>query len=63
MKHLESKARGTEQLKWQNIHADDLPAEVKKSFDATFDARLRVASRALSPCGRGHNGVSTNSNG
>jgi hypothetical protein len=23
-----------EELKWQNIDADDLPAEVKKSFDA-----------------------------
>ena len=23
-----------EELKWQNIHADDLPAAVKKSFDA-----------------------------
>ena len=27
-----------EELKWQNIHADDLPAEVKKSFDAMVDA-------------------------
>jgi hypothetical protein len=23
-----------EELKWQNIDADDLPAEVKNSFDA-----------------------------
>ena len=35
-----------EELKWQNIDADDLPAEVKKSFDtmveaeATFKANL-----------------------
>jgi hypothetical protein len=27
-----------EELKWQNIDADDLPAEVKKSFDAMFEA-------------------------
>jgi hypothetical protein len=27
-----------EELKWQNIKADDLPAEVKKSFDAMVDA-------------------------
>jgi hypothetical protein len=27
-----------EELKWQNIQADDLPAEVKKSFDAMVDA-------------------------
>ena len=27
-----------EELKWQNIHADDLPAEVKKSFDAMVEA-------------------------
>jgi hypothetical protein len=25
-------------LKWQNIDADDLPAEVKKSFDAMVEA-------------------------
>ena len=29
-------ARG--ELKWQNIDADDLPAEVKKSFDAMVEA-------------------------
>src|SRR5262249_35431068 len=27
-----------EELKWQNIHADDLPAAVKKSFDAMVEA-------------------------
>jgi hypothetical protein len=27
-----------EELKWQNIDADDLPAEVKKSFDAMLEA-------------------------
>jgi hypothetical protein len=27
-----------EELKWQNIDADDLPAEVKKSFDAMAEA-------------------------
>jgi hypothetical protein len=27
-----------EELKWQNIDADDLPAAVKKSFDAMVDA-------------------------
>jgi hypothetical protein len=27
-----------EELKWQNIDADDLPAEVKKSFDAMIEA-------------------------
>jgi hypothetical protein len=27
-----------EELKWQNIDADDLPAEVKKSFDALVAA-------------------------
>jgi hypothetical protein len=27
-----------EELKWQNIDADDLPAGVKKSFDAMVEA-------------------------
>ena len=27
-----------EELKWQNNDADDLPAEVKKSFDAMVEA-------------------------
>jgi hypothetical protein len=27
-----------EELKWQNIDANDLPAEVKKSFDAMVEA-------------------------
>ena len=27
-----------EELKWQNIDADDLPAQVKKSFDAMVEA-------------------------
>ena len=30
-----------EELKWQNIDADDLPAAVKKSFDAMVDAEVR----------------------
>jgi hypothetical protein len=29
-----------EELKWQNIDADDLPAEVKKSFDAMVEAEV-----------------------
>jgi hypothetical protein len=28
-----------EELKWQNIDADDLPAEVRKSFDAMVEQR------------------------
>jgi hypothetical protein len=28
-----------EELKWQNIDADDLPAAVKKSFDAMLRQR------------------------
>jgi hypothetical protein len=31
-------AMAREDLKWQNIHADDLPAAVKKSFDAMVEA-------------------------
>ena len=27
-----------EELKWHNINADDLPAAVKKSFDAMVEA-------------------------
>ena len=27
-----------EELKWQNIDADDLPTDVKESFDAMIDA-------------------------
>jgi hypothetical protein len=33
-----SKTMAREELKWQNINADDLPAEVKKSFDAMVEA-------------------------
>src|SRR6516162_1843464 len=33
-----SKTMAREELKWQNIHADDLPAAVKKSFDAMVEA-------------------------
>ena len=29
-----SKTMAREELKWQNIDADDLPSDVKKSFDA-----------------------------
>jgi hypothetical protein len=32
------KTMAREELKWQNIDADDLPAEVKKSFDAMVEA-------------------------
>jgi hypothetical protein len=31
-------AMAKEELKWQNIDADDLPATVKKSFDAMVEA-------------------------
>jgi hypothetical protein len=30
-----------EELKWQNIDADDLPAAVKKSFDAMLEAEAK----------------------
>src|SRR5439155_10846606 len=33
-----SKTMVREELKWQNIDADDLPADVKKSFDAMVEA-------------------------
>src|SRR5258707_5103871 len=33
-----AKTMAREELKWQNIDADDLPAEVKKSFDAMVEA-------------------------
>jgi hypothetical protein len=29
-----------EELKWQNIDADDLPSAVKKSFDAMVEAEV-----------------------
>src|SRR5215472_1009767 len=35
-----SKTMAREELKWQNIDADDLPAEVKKSFDAMVEAEV-----------------------
>jgi hypothetical protein len=35
---LEQSMATREELKWQNINADDLPAEVKKSFEAMVDA-------------------------
>jgi hypothetical protein len=31
----------SESPKWQNIDADDLPADVKKSFDAMVEAESR----------------------
>ena len=31
-----------EELKWQNIDADDLPAEVKKSFNAMVEAEATL---------------------
>ena len=30
------------ELKWQNIDADDLPADVKKSFDAMVEAEATL---------------------
>jgi hypothetical protein len=33
-----SKVTAREEFKWQNIDADDLPAAVKKSFDAMVEA-------------------------
>jgi len=36
-----------EELKWQNIDADDLPAAVKKSFDAMVEAE--AAFKAADP--------------
>ena len=38
-----------EELKWQNIHADDLPADVKQSFDALVAAEARAYARAALP--------------
>src|SRR5262249_12210499 len=35
-----SKTMAREELKWQNIDADDLPAEVKRSLDAMVDAEV-----------------------
>jgi len=35
-----------EELKWQNIAADDLPAEVKKSFNAMVEAEEGRRSHA-----------------
>jgi hypothetical protein len=38
-----------EELKWRNIDADDLPAAVKKSFDAMVEAEAaRIAPRIAS---------------
>jgi hypothetical protein len=34
----QEQAMAKEELKWQNIDADDLPAAVKKSFDAMVEA-------------------------
>jgi hypothetical protein len=33
-----SQTMAREELKWQNIDADDLPADIKKSFDAMVEA-------------------------
>ena len=35
-----------EELKWQNIDADDLPAEVKKSSDAMVEAEAAFGKAA-----------------
>ena len=36
--YIRCKTMVREELKWQNIDADDLPAHVKKSFDAMVEA-------------------------
>ena len=36
-----------EELKWQNIDADDLPAQVKKSFDAMVEAEAAFKADLL----------------
>src|SRR5215510_1188602 len=36
--YIRCKTMAREELKWQNIDADDLPAAVKKSFDAMVKA-------------------------
>jgi hypothetical protein len=38
-----------EELKWQNIDADDLPAHVKKSFDAMVEAEFGKAAEERRP--------------
>src|SRR5262249_18884000 len=37
-----SKTMAREELKWQNIDADDLPAQVQKSFDAMVEAEAAL---------------------
>jgi hypothetical protein len=39
------KTMAREELKWQNIDADDSPAEVKKSFDAMVEPKGRIQGR------------------
>jgi hypothetical protein len=34
-----------EELKWQNIDADDLPADVKQSFDAMIEAEAAFKAK------------------
>ena len=36
--YIGCKTMAREELKWQNIDADDLPTDVKKSFDAMIEA-------------------------
>ena len=36
--YIGRKTMAREELKWQNIDADDLPTDVKKSFDAMIEA-------------------------
>jgi hypothetical protein len=36
--YLFVKTMAREELKWQNIDADDLPTDVKQSFDAMIEA-------------------------
>src|SRR5262245_61101693 len=43
-----------EELKWQNIDADDLPAAVKKSFDAMVEAEASVVVETGGTSGSTH---------
>jgi len=47
-----------EELKWQNIDADDLPATVKKSFDAMVEAEATIKTdlEKLPEAGRSYAG-------
>ena len=57
--YIGCKTMAQEELKWQNIDADDLPTDVKKSFDAmieaeaTFKADLEKAAEGRRSHARG----------